>query len=136
MSVVFLASTTTSKVSGLSVTDRTASAPDTASIDITWDTMNDAIYKVYYKPSAESEYILSGETSFNTYTVEGLNASEKYDIYVQAYCLTEENTGEASGIISTYTCPASVSTFKIVSEESHSISLSWDANPTGSSYYI
>ena len=63
MSVVFLASTTTSKVSGLSVTDRTASAPDTASIDITWDTMNDAIYKVYYKPSAESEYILSGETS-------------------------------------------------------------------------
>lgn len=136
MSVVFLASTTTSKVSGVSVTDRAASAPDTASIDITWDTMNDAIYKVYYKPSTESEYILSGETSFNTYTVEGLNASEKYDIYVQAYCLTEENIGEASEIISTYTCPASVSSFKIVSEESHSISLSWDANPTGSSYYI
>lgn len=136
MSGIFLASTTTSKVSGVSVTDRTASAPDTATIDITWDTMNDAIYKVYYKPSSESKYILSGETSLNTYTVEGLNASEKYDIYVQAYCLTEENTGEASEIISTYTCPSSVSSFKIISEESHSISLSWDANPTGTSYYI
>lgn len=136
MSGIFLASTTTSKVSGVSVTDRTASAPDTATIDITWDTMNDAIYKVYYKPSSESKYILSGETSLNTYTVEGLNASEKYDIYVQAYCLTEENTGEASEIISTYTCPSSVASFKIISEESHSISLSWDANPTGTSYYI
>lgn len=136
MSGVFLASTTASKVSGLSITDRAASAPDTASINITWDTMNDAMYKVYYKPSTESEYILSSETSLNTCTIEGLNASEKYDIYVQAYCLTEENTGEASEIISTYTCPASVSSFKIVSEESHSISLSWDENPTGSSYYI
>lgn len=91
--------------------------------------MNNASYKVYYKKASEGVYSLSGITTLNAYTIEGLNASERYDIYIQAYCLNEENTGEASDALSVYTCPAAVSGFKIVKEESHEVGLSWDEKP-------
>lgn len=136
MSEVFLASTTVKKVTGLSVTDRSAPKADSATISLLWDTANNSSYKVYYKASSESIFTLSGETTTASYTINGLNASEKYDIFVQAYCLDETNTGEASDTLTTYTCPSAVSNFKIVKEESHAVSLSWDANATGNSYYI
>lgn len=136
LSQVFYASTTVDKVTGISVTDRAAQTATSASISLTWDSMNNASYKVYYKPFSEGVYKLSGITSLNAYTIEGLTASERYDIYIQAYCLNENNIGEVSDTLSLYTCPATVSGFKIVTEESHKIDLSWDENPTGSSYYL
>ncbi len=135
-SQVFYAATAVNKVTGVAVTDRAAKTATGASISIIWDDMANASYKIYYKPVSEGVYTLSGTSVLNAYTIEGLNASERYDIYVQAYCLNEENTGEASDTLSLYTCPAAVSGFKIVNEESHQIDLSWDENTTGSSYYI
>ena len=136
LSEMFYAATTVDKVTGIAVTDRAAQTATSASISLTWDSMNNASYKVYYKPVSEGVYRLSGNTSLNAYTVEGLSASERYDIYIQAYCLNENNTGEISDVLSLYTCPAAVSGFKIVTEESHRVDLSWDENPTGSSYYL
>lgn len=136
LSQIFYAATTVNKVTGIAVTDRAAQTATSASISLIWDNMNNASYKVYYKPVSEGVYTLSGSTSLNAYTIEGLAASERYDIYIQAYCLDEGNTGEASDVLSLYTCPAAVSGFKIVTEESHRIDLSWDENPTGSSYYL
>lgn len=136
LSEVFYAATTVNKVTGIAVTDRAAQTATSASISLTWDSMNNASYKVYYKPVSEGVYTLSGSTSLNAYTIEGLAASERYDIYVQAYCLNETNTGEISDVLSLYTCPAAVSGFKIITEESHRVDLSWDENPTGSSYYL
>lgn len=136
MSQVFYAATAVNKVTKVAITDRAAKTATSASISITWDRMADASYKVYYKPVSEGVYTLSGTSAINAYTIEGLNASERYDIYVQAYCLNEENTGEASDALSLYTCPAAVSGFKIINEESHQIDLAWDENRTGSSYYI
>lgn len=133
---VFLASTTVNKVTGLSVTDRTAPTPDNAAISLLWDASNNASYKIYYKAASEDTFSLSGETTVNSYTIEGLNASEKYDIFVQAYCLNETNTGAPSDTLTTYTCPAIVTNFYIVSEESHVVNLAWDANSTATSYYI
>ncbi|MCI9077740.1 MAG: hypothetical protein HFH68_02285 [Lachnospiraceae bacterium] len=136
MSETFYAATTVNKVTGIAVTDRAAQTATSASISLIWDNMNNASYKVYYKPVSEGVYKLSGNTSLNAYTIEGLTASERYDIYIQAYCLNENNTGEISDVLSLYTCPAAVSGFKIVTEESHRVDLSWDENPTGSSYYL
>lgn len=136
LSQVFYAATAVNKVTGIAVTDRAAKTATSASISITWDKMSDASYKIYYKPVSEGVYVLSGTSALNAYTIEGLNASERYDIYVQAYCLNEENTGEASDALSLYTCPAAVSGFKIINEESHQVNLSWNENNTGSSYYI
>ncbi len=136
LSEMFYAATTVDKVTGIAVTDRAAQTATSASISLTWDSMNNASYKVYYKPVSEGVYRLSGNTSLNAYTVEGLSASERYDIYIQAYCLNENNTGEISDVLSLYTCPAAVSGFKIVTEESHRVDLSWNENPTGSSYYL
>ena len=136
LSQVFYAATTVNKVTNAKVTDRAGQTATGASISITWDSMNNASYKVYYKPASEGVYTLSGTTTLNMYTIQGLNASERYDIYVQAYCLNEENTGEASDVLSLYTCPAAVPGFRIVKEESHKIYLAWDENPTGNSYYI
>lgn len=136
VSQIFYAATTVNKVTGIAVTDRAGQTATSASISITWDSMNNASYKVYYKQASEGVYTLSGTTTLNAYTIQGLNASARYDIYVQAYCLNEENTGEASDALSIYTCPAAVSGFKIIKEESHKIYLAWDENPTGNSYYI
>ncbi len=135
-SEVFLASTTVGKVTGLAVTDRSASTADSATISLSWDKMNNASYKIYYKSSSEDTFELSGESKTNSYTIEGLNASEKYDIFIQAYCLDETNTGNPSDTLSIYACPSVVSGFQIVSEESHKIDLSWDKNSTCTSYYI
>lgn len=136
MSEVFSAATSVGKTTGLSITNRDAQTADSAVINISWDKMNDASYKVYYKASSETEYKLSGETSNNSYDIQGLKASEKYDVYVQAYCLDEDNTGENSETISIYTCPAIVENFTIVNEESHKVELSWNENNTGNSFYI
>lgn len=133
---VFQAATTAGKVSGPAITGRTAYTATSAAINLTWDAMNNASYKIYYKPVSGSTFTLAGETASTTYTIEGLNASEKYEIYIQSYCLNQENTGPASDILSVYTCPAAITNFSIVKEESHEIGLSWDENPTGSSYYI
>jgi len=132
LSQVFYAATTVNKVTGIAVTDRAAQTATSASISLTWDSMNNASYKVYYKPVSEGVYTLSGNTSLNVYTIEGLEASKRYDIYIQAYCLNESNIGEASDVLSLYTCPAAVSGFKIVKEESHRIDLSWNENPAAS----
>lgn len=136
MSEVFFASTAISKVTGLAVTDRSAPTADNAAISLSWDNMNNASYKVYYKSSSADTFELSGESSVNSYTIEGLKASEKYDIFIQAYCLSETNTGDPSDTLTIYTCPSVVSGFQIVSEESHKIDLSWDENQTCNSYYI
>lgn len=136
MSEVFFASTAVSKVTGLAVTDRSAPTADNAAISLSWDNMNNASYKVYYKSSSADTFELSGESSINSYTIEGLKASEKYDIFIQAYCLSETNTGDPSDTLTIYTCPSVVSGFQIVSEESHKIDLSWDENQTCNSYYI
>lgn len=136
MSEVFFVSTAVSKVTGLAVTDRSAPTADNATISLSWDNMNNASYKVYYKASSADTFELSGESSVNSYTIEGLKASEKYDIFIQAYCLSETNTGDPSDTLTIYTCPSVVSGFQIVSEESHKIDLSWDENQTCNSYYI
>ncbi len=136
LSQVFYAATTVNKVTGIAVTDRAAQTATSASISLTWDSMNNASYKVYYKPVSEGVYTLSGNTSLNAYTIEGLEASKRYDIYIQAYCLNESNIGEASDVLSLCTCPAAVSGFKIIKEESHRIDLSWNENPAVSSYYL
>ena len=136
ISDIFSASTTVDKVTGLSLTDRGSDTAAVCSLSISWDKKNDASYKIYYKPESNSEYTLAGESSYNEYTIEGLVSSEKYDIYVQAYCLSEENTGEASDSISIYTCPAMTNNFGIDNEESHKIDLSWEKDSTADSFYL
>jgi len=136
-SATFLAATTVNQVTGVSITAKSAAqTASSAAISLSWEAMNNASYMIYYKTSTESAFTLSGETASNNYTIEGLDASAMYDMYVQAYCLDYANTGMASDIITTYTCPASVAGFRITKEKSHKIGLEWDENPTGSSYYI
>ncbi len=135
-SPVFFAATQPKKTEGLLANEESSSSADNASISISWDKMNDASYKIYYKKSSESEYRLHGESKSNTYLVDGLTPSEKYDIRVQAYCLSEENVGDASDALSLYTCPAPVENIVITKEEPYEIGLSWNENPTGNTFYI
>ncbi len=124
------------KVTGIALADKLTAADGNGQITLVWDTLGNASYKVYYKPKENSEFVLSGLSTSNSYTVTGLNASAYYDFYVQAYCLTEENTGDASNIISDATLPSIVSDFKSEVETETQIELSWNENASGNYYNL
>lgn len=124
------------KVTGVTLSDRITSADGQGQITLNWDVLGNASYKIYYKQKQSSEYILSGTSSLNSYTVTELEASADYDFYVQAYCLTEENTGDASDIFSATTLPSIVAGFKSEIETETQISLIWNENNSGNYYNL
>lgn len=132
----FFATTSVQKISNLRQTGYHSDTNQTTGIFLTWDMMNDATYNIYFKKSSDTSYQLASEVKTNTYYLNNLDPSEKYDIYVQAYCLALDNMGEASEILSLYTCPSLVSNLKVIKEENHDIQISWDANSSGDLYYI
>lgn len=124
------------KVTGIKLSDRITSAEGQGQITLTWDVIGNASYKIYYKPKENSNFILSGISSTASYIVTDLKASADYDFYIQAYCLTEENTGEASDVLSASTLPSIVSGFKSEMETESQISISWDENTSGNYYNL
>ena len=124
------------KVTGVTFSDRITSVDGQGQITLSWDIIGNASYKIYYKPKESSEFTMSGISSSNSYTVTGLKASVDYDFYVQAYCLTEENTGDASDIFSTSTLPSIVAAFKSEVETETQIDLTWDENISGDYYNL
>lgn len=124
------------KVTGIALYDRITSADGQGQITLTWDVLGNASYKIYYKPKESSDFVLSGTSSTSTYIVTGLEASKDYDFYIQAYCLTEENTGDASDIFSVTTLPSIVSGFKSEIETETQINITWDQNTSGTYYNL
>ncbi len=135
VSDTFYAATTPSKVTGVTV-QKHKSTSEYSEVITSWDILNDASYFIYYREKGADNFTLAGSTEDNTFTLSELSPSASYDIYVQAYCLTEDNTGEHSDTLSIITCPAVISNFIITKEESHQIELAWDNNPTGNEYRI
>lgn len=135
-SKIFTTCTPTAKVSGLKITSRKTTTENNASIYLEWDKMNDASYYLYYKKSTETLYKRSKSLKENKATISKLDASTDYDIYVQAYCIDENNIGEPSDTIKTTTRPSQVLGLTIIEERMHFINLKWDANPTCDYYYI
>lgn len=124
------------KVTGVTLSDRITSSDGQGQISLNWDTLGNASYKIYYKPKENSEFILSGITATASYTVTNLEASADYDFYVQAYCLTEENTGDASDVFSAATLPSIVSGFKSEMETETQINIIWNENTSGNYYNL
>ena len=135
-SAEFSTSSSVTKVTGLTLTDRTSPLEDNGQVTLSWDAMSNALYNVYYKQKNASDYTLAGTATTNSLVISQLKASENYDFYVQAYCLSPDNVGEASDVISVTTLPYTVYGFSADSETETQIDLSWDENTSGNYYKI
>lgn len=135
-SAEFSTSSSVTKVTGLTLTDRTSPLEDNGQVTLSWDAMSNALYNVYYKQKNASDYTLAGTATTNSLVISQLKASENYDFYVQAYCLSPDNIGEASDVISVTTLPYTVYGFSADSETETQIDLSWDENTSGNYYKI
>lgn len=135
-SAEFSTCSSVSKVTGLNLLDRATPAEDQGQFTLNWDSMGNASYKIYYKQKKDTDFILSGLATTNSYIINGLNASCDYEIYIQAFCLTEENTGEPSEIYSASTLPSIVTNFNAVKETETQIDLKWNTNSSGDYYNL
>lgn len=135
-SAEFSAASSVTKVSGLTLSDRTTPLEDNGQITLSWDSMGNALYNVYFKQKDATDYSLAGTATTNSLVISQLKASENYDFYVQAYCLSPDNTGEASDVLSAATLPYTVYGFSADKETETQIDLSWDANTSGNVYNI
>lgn len=135
-SKIFTTCTSTVKVNGLKIESRKSASSHEASILLSWNKMNDASYYVYYKKASETKYKCSKSLNTNKVWLSNLDVSTDYNIYIQAYCLTKDNSGENSDVIKTTTRPSLVSGLTITKERTNFINLKWNANKSGNAYYI
>ena len=135
-SATFSTCSSVTKVTELTLSDRTTLSQNQGHVSLSWNSIGDASYKIYYKQKNDTDFILSGLTATNSYTITSLNASSDYDFYVQAYCLTEENTGAPSEIYSASTLPSIVTNFNAVKETETQIDLKWNTNSSGDYYNL
>lgn len=132
----FCTSSSVDKVTGITISNSATPIEDNAQITLGWDIMGNALYNVYYKKQSETDYKLAGTATTNSYIISELKASSDYDFYVQAYCLSIDNVGESSDIISVSTLPYVVNGLTANKETETQIDLSWEQNTSGNYYNL
>ena len=115
------------------------SAADEKSITLRWDTCPNADGYIVYRRSASSGALIEvGETSFNTFTVEGLSPGQSGEYSVKAYLEADgfQYAGSEGGALFATTKPAAVVGVRQYSTKRTCFKLTWSPVKNATGYCV
>ena len=128
------ASVSVGKVKSLKTTAQT-----TSTITLSWKKVSKATgYRVYIYNSSTKKYEYYGQTKTNSITIKGLKASKQYKIKVRAYRTVNGTKyfGSYSSILTTATKPSKVKNLTAKSQNTNSITLTWNKVTRATGYRV